>query len=248
VSDVLIQITPPIGQHEPMLPNEVRARLNELYEEVPGVSCSSCDQPGSCCELTQVEWDAEYATMYPLYTVEYLNIIDYVHTHFDSERQRALLSGGNERPRRCPFLTESMGCSIHPARPLTCRTYGVLNRAEQVDAVAKAHQGDLPRFWVSAFLSTERYTVCAQTKLQEPDKLQAHMDAMMSFEYERRMIDMGQTVEALSKERQEIFEAITKKEVPIRWTLGGFNVLFFSSISWLKKNFSAYWEKSFLGE
>jgi len=117
-----------------------------------------------------------------------------------------------------------------------------------VDAAAKAHQGDLPRFWVSAFLSTERYTVCAQTKLQEPEKLQAHLDAMMSFEYERRMIDMGQMVDALDKERQGIFEKTTQKEVPIRWTLGGFNVLFFSSISWLKTNFSAYWKKSFLGE
>ncbi|MFT5368941.1 MAG: Fe-S-cluster containining protein [Candidatus Latescibacterota bacterium] len=248
MSDSLMQITPPIGLHGPLLPNAVRARLNELYEQVPGVSCSSCDKPGSCCELTQVEWDSEWATMYPLYAVEYFNIVDYVRTHFDSERQRELLTSADERPMRCPFLTDSGGCSIHPARPLTCRTYGVLNKAEQVDEAAKNHQDDLPKLWVSAFLSTERYTVCDQTQLQEPEKLQVHLDAMLSFDYERRMIDMGHVAGVLDEERRQIFEAVTEKETPTRWTLGGFNVLFFSPVSWLKKNFAAFWVTSSLGE
>jgi Fe-S-cluster containining protein len=243
-----MQITPPIGQHGPMLPNPVRAKLNELYEQVPGVSCSSCDQPGSCCELTKVEYDAEYATMYPLYAVEFFNIVDYVRTHFDSERQRELLSRSDERPTRCPFLTDAQGCSIHPARPLTCRTYGVLNRAEQVEEATKTHRGDLPRSWVSAFLSTERYTVCEQTQLQQPEKLQVHLDAMLSFDYERRLMDMAHVAGVLDEERRQIFEAATEKEVPSRWTLGGFNVLFFSPVSWLRTNFASYWKKSFLGE
>lgn len=248
MNDALMQITPPIGQHDPMLPNAVRARLNDLYDQVPGVSCRGCDQPGSCCELTQSEWDAEYATMYPLYAVEYFNIVDYVRTHFDTERQRELLSSMDERPKKCPFLTDSRGCSIHPARPLTCRTYGVLNREEQVIEATETHGDDLPKFWVSAFLSVERYTVCAQTQLQEPEKVEAHLDAMVSSDYERRLLDMAQVVGVLDKERQAIFEAATEKEVPLRWTLGGFNVLFFASASWLKTNFASFWKKSFLGE
>ncbi|MBT4138016.1 MAG: YkgJ family cysteine cluster protein [Candidatus Latescibacteria bacterium] len=248
MSDSLMQITPPVGQQEPMLPDAVRERLNALYDEVPGVSCSACDRPGSCCELTQTEFDDDYATMYPLYAVEYLNVVDYVRTHFDSERQREFLSLSDERPMKCPFLTDTGGCSIHPARPLTCRTYGVLNEVEQVDAVAEAHKADMPPFWISAFLSTERYTVCAQTQLQEPEKLQTHLKAMASFDYERRMIALAEDVGVLDKERQQVFESITKKEVPTRWTLGGFNVLLLTPISWLKDNFSSFWKKSFLGE
>ena len=248
MNDGLMQITPPIGQHEPMLPDAVRARLNKLYAQVPGVSCSGCDRPGNCCELTPDEWDDNYATMYPLYAVEYLNIVDYIHTHFDSERQRELLSRMDERPKKCPFLTDSGGCSIHPARPLTCRTYGVLNRVAQVEAAAKDHAGDLPKFWVSAFLSVERYTVCNQTQLQEPDKLQTHLNAMVSSDYERRLLEMAQDVGVLEGERQAVFEAVSGKEVPARWTLGGFNVLFFAPISWLKTNFASFWKKSFLGE
>lgn len=243
-----MQITSPVGQHDPMLPDAVRERLNALYDELPGVSCSACDRPGNCCELTKAEFDADYATMYPLYTVEYLNVVDYVRTHFDSERQRELLSLADERPVKCPFLTDTGGCSIHPARPLTCRTYGVLNEVAQVDAAAEAHKEDMPQFWLSAFLSTERYTVCAQTELQEPDKLEAHLRSMVSFDYERRMIAMAEDVGVLDKARQKIFEGITKKEVPTRWTLGGFNVLFLSPISWLKDNFASFWKKTFLGE
>ncbi|MDA0709476.1 MAG: YkgJ family cysteine cluster protein [bacterium] len=244
----LLQITPPAGLREAMLPKGVRARLNTLYDQIPGVSCEGCDHPGKCCELTQSEWDADYATMYPLYAVEYLNIVDYVRTHFGSERQRELLSIVDERPMRCPFLTDSGGCSIHPVRPLTCRTYGVLNNEVQVEAAAEANKADLPKFWVSAFLSVERYTVCDLTKLREPDKMDGHLDAMVSLDYERRMVDMAHVVGILEGERQEIFEALTEKEFPVRWTWGGFNLLLLSPVSWLREHFAPIWKNSFLGE
>lgn len=243
-----MQIAPPAGQYEPLLSDAERARLNALYDRVPKVSCAACTKPGSCCELTKAEWDAEYATMYPLYAVEYFNIVDYVRTNFDFEHQKEFLSVSDERPKRCPFLTETGGCSIHPARPLTCRTYGVLNEAKQVDDAAKTRQEDLPKFWVSAFLSTERYTVCDETQLIETEKLDTHLDGMVSFDYERRMIELGQLIGALDPVRREIFEEATGKDAPIRWTWGGFNALCLSSLSWLKTNFASFWKKSFLGE
>ena len=67
------------------------------------------------------------------------------------KKQRALLDIVDERPRRCPFLTDEGGCSIHPARPLTCRTYGVLNHVSQVKATAASAHGEVPGQWVSLF-------------------------------------------------------------------------------------------------
>lgn len=243
-----MQIAPPVGQYEPVLPNAVREELEAIYARVPSVSCEGCSKPGSCCELTQEEWDSDYATMYPLYVVEYLNIVDYVRTHFDQETQQARLSFADERPKRCPFLTDVGGCSIHSVRPLTCRTYGVLNRAQQVEEAAETRKENLPKFWVSAYLSTERYTVCDETKLLGIEKLQTHLDDMVSFRYERLLVDMSQNTELLALARRQIFEDATGKEMPTRWTWGAFNVLFLSSVDWLKDNFGAFWKKSFLGE
>jgi len=242
VSDSLLPIALPV------LPEDVRARLNAVYERVPGVSCDGCDNPGKCCWLTEEEMDDDYATMYPLYAVEYVNIVDYVHAHFDDERQRAVLDAVDDRPQRCPFLIESGGCSIHPARPLTCRTYGVLNKVSQVKAVAASAKGAMSPHWISSFLSTEQYTVCEHTVLKDADKVDAHMQAMVSFDYERELIGLSDAVDWLDDDRQSVFHEITGKKKPTRWTWGGFNSLAQASMLWVKRHFDKVWKASFLGE
>lgn len=242
MSESLLQIASPI------LADAVRARLQAVYEQVPGVSCDGCDNPGKCCWLTEEEMADDYATMYPLYAIEYANIVDYVRAHFDADRQRALLDVVDERPQRCPFLTESGGCSIHPVRPLTCRTYGVLNEVAQVETVAASVKGKLSQHWISSFLSTERYTVCDLTVLKDAEKVDAHMQTMVAFGYERELIEMSDTVDWLDADRQVMFEKITGKKGPIRWTWGGFNALAQSSLSRVKKHFENVWKTSFLGE
>ena len=243
-----MHIAPPIGQHEALLPNEVREDLEALYAQVPGVSCQACDRPGKCCELTGPEFQADFATMYPLYAVEYLNIVDHVSAHFDAARREELLEMVDERPMRCPFLTQAGGCSIHPARPLTCRTYGVLNREQEVFDAAKAAQGQAPENWLQVFKSSERYTVCAHTALLEPEKREAHVKAMWSFDYERRMVAMSQSVALMDADRQAIFQEASGKAQPIRWTWGGFNALVQTPLSWFKRRVAQVWSESILGE
>ena len=63
MSDSLLQIASPV------LSDDVRARLNAIYAQVPAVSCAGCDAPGSCCALTDDEFRDDFATMYPLYAV-----------------------------------------------------------------------------------------------------------------------------------------------------------------------------------
>ena len=232
----------------PILSEDMRARLNEVYAQVPAVSCGGCDAPGSCCELTDEEYDADYATMYPLYAVEYANIVDYVRSHFAPQKQRELLDVVDEHPRRCPFLTSEGGCSIHPARPLTCRTYGVLNEVSQVKATAESARGEVPWQWVSHFLSTEQYTVCPKTKLRDVNKVDAHIQAMVSLKYERALIDMSGSLNWLDADRRGLFRRIAKKETPTRWTWGGFNALVQRPLEWVKRHFGNLWKASFLGE
>ncbi|MDA0747610.1 MAG: YkgJ family cysteine cluster protein [bacterium] len=240
----LLQIAP--SENERCLPEPIQERLQALYEGVPGVSCG-CDRPGQCCELTDEEMASDFATMYPIYMVEYLNIVDYVRANFDPQRQEALLGVAEERPRRCPFLTGEGGCSIHPARPLVCRTYGVLSR-EQVEETASSARGEVPSAWVASFLFTERHTVCPKTTVVEPEKVAQHAREMISFSYERDLLEMAQDVGLPDEDRRDALEAASGQREVRRWTWGGFNVLLRAPVSWLKNHFGVYWEKASLAE
>ena len=242
MSDSLLQIASPI------LPEQTRTRLNAVYARIPAVSCAGCDAPGSCCELTDAEYEDNFATMYPLYAVEYVHIVDYVRSHFDAKKQRELLGTVEERPRRCPFLTDEGGCSIHPARPLTCRTYGVLDDASQVKATAASAHGEVPWQWVSAFLATEQYTACPKAELREFDKVDRHMQAMVSLQYERELIDMSNALNWLDADRRAAFQQAAHKNRPTRWTWGGFNALAQKPMAWVTHAFANFWKASFLGE
>ncbi len=228
------------------LDGEVRSRLEALYERVPRVSCR-CDQLGWCCELTAEEDAEQFATMYPLYTVEYLNVLGYVRERFPADRQETLLGLYEERPVRCPFLTADQACSIHPARPLVCRTYGVLSRA-QVDQTGSEARGRAPERWVREFLRSERQVACLGTDILDPEKLAAHAEAMVTFAYERDLIQMGMEVDCPSLERRQVLEEFTGMDRVTRWSWGGYNALVQSTSDWLGEHFETYWTKATLGE
>ena len=244
MSTDLLQILPEPETTE--LTKAHRERLEGIYGRVPSVSCH-CDRLGQCCELTEAEMAAEYATMYPLYAVEYWNIVDYLRANFSEDRQEELLSVTEERPERCPFLTEEGGCSIHPVRPLVCRTFGVLRR-EQVDVTASEHRGELPAAWVASFLFAERQTVCPHTQVLEPEKTVDHAYQLISFQYERDLTEMGQEMDELDQDRQEVLEAATGRRTVKLWTWGGFNVAIRSPLNWMREHFKSYWDSATLAE
>jgi Fe-S-cluster containining protein len=246
VSDLPLQIAGDGEAPERILSDSVRERLNAMYDKVPKVSCE-CDRLGQCCELTPEEMAADFAAMYPLFTVEYLNIVDYVNEHFDADRREALASSFEERPQRCHFLTDQGQCTIHPARPLVCRTYGVVDR-EMVEATAKEARGEVPSAWVRDFLFTERQTVCAHARPLEPEAKQEHATRMVTFEYERELVVLGRESEGLDEERIQALEKATGRREITRWSWGGFNALMRSPGDWFKDHFRRYWKASFLGD
>jgi Fe-S-cluster containining protein len=232
------------GTEDGLLPNRVREELQSIYDRVPAISCG-CDQPGWCCELTEEEREEDFATMYPLYWAEYLNIADYVDARFGAERREELHGLRDERPDRCPFLSDEGECTIYPVRPMVCRTYGVLSR-EQVEETAKEVRGSLPDRWINAFLDTEIHSTCKKTRVLEPEKSPAHAEAMVAFTYERDLIRLGKRAWKLEEPRQEILRKVAERAQLRRWSWGGFNTLTRSPLKWLKRHFKGYWKKSIL--
>ena len=243
MSDSLLQIT---VEHGPVLPADVKASLEQIYDAVPTVTCA-CDRLGQCCELTDEEAADDWATMYPLYAVEYLNIVDHVRENFSKEEQERLLSFDEERPLRCPFLTKVGGCSIHPVRPLACRTYGVISQ-EGVIETRDRLEGEVPAIWLRHFVKNESCTVCPHTEIEESEKVDDHAECMATFSYDRRLLDLEKSFDGLDDGRRDLLIKASGKYRISRWTWGGFNTLWRKPISWLKSNLVGILDRAALAE
>ena len=145
---------------------DLASALQALYDQVPATRCA---HSGECCVLTDDEFDNDYATMFPLYSAEYKNIVEFVKNHFPPERQRDLLNFREERPRQCPFLDAGHNCSIYPVRPLICRTYAVMNH-QTIPGAAESKKGLVPQDWIDGFVLRESGMVCPRVKVVEPEK------------------------------------------------------------------------------
>ena len=73
----------------PLAAEDLSSQLQILYDQVPSTCCASS---GECCALTDAEFDQGWATMFPLYSAEYLHIAEYVRTHFSVMSLRGVCS------------------------------------------------------------------------------------------------------------------------------------------------------------
>ena len=215
--------------------------LQALYDQVPATRCA---QSGECCVLTAEEFDNHYATMFPLYSVEYQNIAAYVKEHFSVERQDELFNFTEERPHRCAFLNEDHGCTIYPVRPLICRTYAVMNHQTIGEAVERS-RGTAPEDWIRGFVLREGGMVCPRVTVAEPEKLEKHAQNLIDSTYERELLRLSGEHELADSERKYLFQKLTwRRSWPVRWTWGGFNCVATKPLDWVREHFKKYWKKA----
>jgi Fe-S-cluster containining protein len=212
--------------------------LEELYRSVPRTVCDNC---GKCCRLTEAESAAGYFTMFPLYAIEYINIVCFVRTRFHRRLQRELLGCVDEHPLGCPFRDEQKrACIIYPVRPLICRTYGTLHE-EDIQRAVKRHAGDLPDSWLHAFAAMERSTFCPNVRVVERDRMDEYLDRKARFGYVVELEKRSRDVHLLDRERQSVFLELTGVEQITRWTWGGYNRVVFSPLEWMRKELLDHW-------
>ena len=220
---------------------QLNQSLQALYDQVPATRCA---QSGECCVLTQDEYEGNYATMFPLWLPEYLNIVAYVEEHFSAERQEELLNFTEERPRQCPFLGADHGCTIYPVRPLICRTYAVMNH-DSIEAEAERNQGNAPQDWIDGFVLRESNMVCPRVRVVEPEKLARHARNLIASAYELALAGLCRQVELADVQRKNLFQRLTGRTGwPQRWSWGGFNAVRSTRLKWLRTRFSRYWQRA----
>jgi Fe-S-cluster containining protein len=224
---------------------ELRPALQRLYDQVPATRCA---QSGECCSLTDQEFDEGYATMFPLYRAEYVNIVAYIEQHFSAEDAQRLLDFGEERPRRCPFLGSDNGCGIYPVRPLICRTYAVMND-RSIKQAATRNKDKVPSQWVDGFVRREGCMTCPRVSVTEPEKLERHADNLVGFVYERELVRLSQEVSLPQDDRLTFFRRLTRRRsLPVRWSWGGYNTVYRRPLAWLQERLAAYWKKAELAD
>ncbi len=221
--------------------SDIARQLDVLYTQVPATRCAGS---GDCCALTDQEFDNYYATMFPLYRVEYANIVAYVERHFSPEDRRRLLNFIEERPRRCPFLGADHTCTIYAVRPLICRTYGGMNPISTAREALR-NRGLVPVAKINAFVRRESGMVCPRVAVMEPEKVALHARMLIEGDYERELERLSAEIEVADAERKTLFQRLSGRSTwPVRWSWGGFNSLRFAPIEWLGQNFAAYWAKA----
>ncbi len=224
---------------------KIKERLEKVYSQVPSTRCAGS---GECCWLTSEEYVNDYATMFPLYRVEYVNIVDYVEREWPEVLRSDIFSFREERPLRCPFLGENNGCSIYKVRPLICRTYGVMNPRSikrQVDLLGE----EVSPQKLSSFVARESGMVCPRVSVLQRGKIKDHVKNIIDGFYEKELESLSCQVDVAGGERRLIFRRITGKTAwPVRWSWGGYNTIRFASLKWLRSNFSSYWSKAVIAD
>lgn len=219
--------------------------LARLYSFVPATRCVGS---GDCCRLTDQEYRDHFATMFPLYRVEYVNVVDFVKRNFEGARRSYLLGFTEERPRRCPFLGEDNSCTIYPARPLICRTYAVM-KPETIAAAVERNRKRVPSEWLRRFALRESAMVCPRARVTEPEKVDKHADWLANLTYERELGGLSVNLQLLSDDQQAAFASVTGgSELPLRWSWGGFNKVCASTPDQLRKEVPQYWGKAELAD
>lgn len=220
---------------------DLSSQLQSLYDQVPSTCCASS---GECCALTETEFDQGWATMFPLYSAEYLNIAEYVRTHFSPQRQEELFSFTEERPRRCPFLGENRACTIYAVRPLICRTYAVMDRQRIAQAMER-YRDLLPETWLKGFARREGSMLCPRVRVMQPEKLERHIYNLITSVYERALRRLHLKLELAGPERRDLLGKITgRRDWPLNWTWGGFNALCAAPVEWVRAHFKGYCKKA----
>ena len=108
-------------------------RLSDIYDQVPAGRCKGCT---ACCSESVstffVEWLAIRALLQA--TGRWEEALDRAEDYARDELAR---------PMKCPMLELDGRCMVYQARPLTCRVFGHLNRADyerNLKAVRRANQ------------------------------------------------------------------------------------------------------------
>lgn len=100
-------------------------RLQEIYNTFPQTKCKvSCGD--WCCSKIEKLFDenGNYMSLPMVYSIEFLNILNYLKKNFSEDEIKKLCDLKNKKPM-CVFRdSKNNACRIHQVHPFSCRVYG----------------------------------------------------------------------------------------------------------------------------
>lgn len=204
-------------------------RLKKLYGSVPATRCTKTSCADRCCTKLPHLMSAEgrYISLPLLYSIEFLNIRDYVEKNFSADDRRSFYDYGDKKPLCCFKDKKTPGCLAYPVRPFTCRVFG-----RRVP----------PVFWgIECPPEAVDSIFCPDVEIPDRESEKDFLDKYPLYWTE--LADLSASVSVFSQEQLDaIREASGVKDIFVSgWK--EFALLSKSSPQWLKKNFSSFWEK-----
>ena len=220
--------------------NDFSSELNRLYLSVPATRCAA--NCSDCCRLSDIDLRNYFAVMYPLYKIEYFNIVMHLSKKLSGETQFNFIMDYEERPAICRFLDQDTHqCKIYDVRPYVCRTYGILKPAE-IDYLVKQYQTVLPEKWLVDFIKQENNIVCDRIFVpQKSDDFMKNRILGNDILSLQMLQKRGQ-----GHDREVQLSQNNKGKTLTSWTWGGFNALYVSPDPWFKSEFQHFWFRSML--
>jgi len=226
---------------ETLSDEKIHLILEKLYRSIPATTCVNC---GNCCRITEAERRQGWVTMYPLYAAEYLHIAAYLGREFPPAKRDYFLNFREEWPLQCPFRDQEQdACTIYPVRPLTCRTYGIMNERRMEEAL-NTHKKHLPPAQLERFRRWEKHQICPDVQVAETDKLSDYTARRIGFWYTKQLEILSVEAPLMDRAKKQVFETITERPGILSWTWGGFNALRDSSMEAFITQFPDYWMKA----
>ena len=101
-------------------------QLQDLYDSIPPTKCLETSCADWCCSRlpSAVNEKGHFISLPLIYSIEFLNIKEYVHKNLSSRQVQEFTDYNNKKPLCCFKDPGSPGCLVYPVRPFTCRVYG----------------------------------------------------------------------------------------------------------------------------
>ena len=203
-------------------------QLQTLYESVPPTQCLETSCADWCCSRlpAAVNEQGHFISLPLIYSIEFLNIQNYVLNNLPQEQIDEFYDYTNKKPLCCFKDRNSPGCLVYPVRPFTCRVFG-----RRVPPVF---------FGIEYPPEAVDNIFCANCRIVDPEKEKKFQDRFPLFW--DQLASLSAQVSVFTPEQRKALHDVSNREDIYITGWKEFALLSRATPEWLRKNFADFWQ------